>query len=211
VNQDPGPSTTTSASRTASTAAAHAGAPAAAAEWNAPGRRRGDGRLARICSCGLDPRDRIVGSATRSRGTGLIGSTRPTAPTSSLSQASEATGSLPRSSSPVSSRLPNGCRPAPAAAESMLQEVGPRLVVRLPAGQGGQGHPQVTRRSTLSFAYATRGSAVVGDVTTAVRSVDSAQRRKATRAAVTAANATAAAVYSRPRSRCTTVVRTRSP
>src|SRR5215475_10707578 len=111
VNHDPGPSTTTSASRTASTACAHAGAPGGSSRTlrTRPG-------VVAIEDC---PRMRRVRtgssgskrstSAIRSSGTGLIGSTLPTAPTSSATCSMAPTGSPERSRKPVSSRLPIGC------------------------------------------------------------------------------------------------------
>ena len=135
VNHDPGPSTTTSASRTASTAAAHAGAPGGSRRIRAPGPgwpRSRTGRESVRTRAGSSGSSRST-SATRSSGTGLIGSTRPTAPTRSATIAKRRDRILQlvhqAGEDQVADRM-SGQRAA--ATEAVLEQVGttsPRRVV----------------------------------------------------------------------------------
>ena len=149
---------------TASTASAQAGAPGGSSrtERTRPGVAAIDD-WPRICRVRLGSSgSNRSASAMRSSGTGLIGSTRPTAPTSSAERGQRAVRVAARSSRPVSIRLPTGCpasTPLPpmrccsSSAHARMRRVG--------AGERGQRHPQVAGRQHLQLAADPAGRAAV--------------------------------------------------
>ena len=224
VNHDPGPSTTTSASRTASTAAAQAGAPGGSRlHRHAPGRawprsttcprivrvRAGSSGSKRSASA-----DEVQRDAGSSAAPG-----RPRRPAGQRAPG-RSTGSVSRSSRPVSMRLPTGCPAStPVPPRRCCSSSAQACVLGVVAGQRGQRHAQVAGRQHLELAPDAAGrAAVVGDGDDGGEVVgDAPQRRQRGVQAVPAAErdrahgpvaATGRPVHSRPRSRCTTVVST---
>ncbi len=167
MNHEPGPSTTQSAARTASTASGHgvgsggssateAIAPAVVATSTWPrtvGQRVGVGRVEAADLGGdVERRERHRQHPARRP------SSRPT-------QSSAATGSPSSSQRPTISRLPIAwpCI-SPWPGEPVLQHPGPGVAPLVVAAQRGQRHPQVAGREHAELAaQPARRAAVVGD------------------------------------------------
>jgi hypothetical protein len=167
VNHDPGPSTTTSDSRTASTAAAQAGAPGGRQANTAhPAGRGGDRGLTpnppsarRIVWVeAIDLGDQVKWDRAHRQhaadGADEISDARQRRQRilESVHQAAD---------EQVADRMAGE---SAMTAEAVLQHAGPHRIIPVLAGQGGQGHSQVTRRQQAQFAADPAGRpAVVGD------------------------------------------------